>query len=87
MKKIILLQLLFLFNIGLYAQSQFEYYIVAKPQYSLAPTHVVKNPNSTITVEFANQNIENFFAGKTVYDYEKAYKGATHPYLLRVYIA
>lgn len=85
MKKIYLLISLLLLNLCLSAQNNYEYYIVAKPQYSLVPTSIVKNPDSTITVGFANQNIENFFAGKTVYAYEKAYKGATHPYLLRVY--
>ncbi len=67
-------------------QNRQDYYVIAKPDYSLEPLHKSTNPDQTLTLNLVNNNLETFFNNLPVYYFSKAFPTSTTPYLQGVYL-
>lgn len=63
-----------------------DYYVVAKPNYSLELLQKTTNHDGTLTVDLFNNDLESFFNSLPIYSYKKAFPTATTPFLQRTYI-
>lgn len=68
-----------------FSQNRQDYYIVAKPGYSLEPNQRTVNQDQTLSLDLQDNNLEAFFNSKPVYCFEKAYPSSATPYLQRFY--
>ena len=86
MKKIILTSILFAFILSAYSQSKQDYYVVVKQNKTIEPLTKTVNSNNTLSLTFADSNLENFFNSKIIYKYKKAFPTAITPQLQRTYL-
>src|SRR5688572_13024844 len=70
---------------SLTAQNRQEYYVIAKPNYSLEPLQKTTNVDGTLTLDLINNNLEAFFNSLPVYYFGKEFTSSNSPYLKRVY--
>ena len=68
-----------------FGQNRQDYYVVVKPAYSLDIYQKIVNPDQTLTLDLADNNLEAYFNSKAVYYIDKAFPTATTPYLQRAY--
>ena len=85
MKKIILTSILFIFILSTYSQSRQEYYVRVKPNKNIPPTAKTVNANGTLSLTFTNNNLQNFFNSKLIYEYSKPFARSNSNHLQRIY--
>ncbi|SRX50851.1 Thermophilic serine proteinase [Aequorivita lipolytica] len=72
-------------SLFLTAQNRQDYYVLAKPNYSLEPLQITINPDQTLTVDLSDNNLEGFLNSIPVYSIQKAFPTAYSPLLKRTY--
>jgi len=85
MKKVVLTSILFIFILSVYSQNKQEYYVRVKPNKSITPTEKIINANGTLSLTFTNNNLQNFFNSKVVYEYSKPFETSNSNHLQRIY--
>ena len=73
------------YSLFLTAQNRQDYYVVAKPNYSLEPLQKITNLDGTLTLDLVDSNLETFFNGLPVYHFAKEFTSSNSAYLQRVY--
>lgn len=86
MKKTILLSILILAVCGLYAQNRQDYFVEEKVNNTINPIAKTTNTDGTLSLTFDDNELQTFLDSKQVYEYKKAFPGATTPRLQRTYL-
>ncbi len=70
----------------MYSQDRQDYFVEEKINTSINPIEKSTNTDGTLLLTFSNNTLQSFFDSKQVYQYKKAFPGATTPRLQRTYL-
>lgn len=84
MKKLFISFLLLFYGV-LFSQNYKEFFVVEKPNHSLSPTQISTLSNGRLSIEFSDQSLQNFFTGKSIFNYKKYFANSNIGRLNRIY--